>query len=192
MTKKGWCSNIEVWYHSKGIANILLLETLKYRNHITYDSQDRDGVLKVHTTQGVVEFMPHESRLHYLDLKENEEAGIALVTTTRENFEGYTKKQVKGTINGRQFQAVLGHPSKKDYESMVHANLIANCSVTPENISNTHKLFGENLARLRGKTVQKEPEQVVMDYVKIPRDMIQTKKFVTLTADVMFVNNLPL
>ena len=31
-----------------------------------------------------------------------------------------------------------------------------------------------------------------MDYVQIQRDMIQMNKFVTLTADVMFVNNLPL
>ena len=97
--------------------------------------------------------MPCESRLHYLDLKENEETGIALVTTVRENFEGYTKKEVKGTIHARQFQAMLGHPSKNDCKSMVHAYLIANCPVTPENISHAHKLFGENLAGLRGKTV---------------------------------------
>ena len=30
-----------------------------------------------------------------------------------------------------------------------------------------------------------------MDYIQIPRDVIQTNKYVTLTADVMFVNNLP-
>jgi len=85
---------------------------------------------------------------------------------------------------------MLGHPSRKDYKSMVFANLIANCPVTPENISHAHKLVGENLAGLRGKTVRRKPEQVVTDYVQIPRDLIQTNKYVTLTADVMFVNNL--
>ena len=30
-----------------------------------------------------------------------------------------------------------------------------------------------------------------MDYVQIPRDVIQTNKYVTLTADAMFINNLP-
>ena len=29
-----------------------------------------------------------------------------------------------------------------------------------------------------------------MDYVQIPRDVIQTNKYVALTADIMFVSNL--
>ena len=32
---------------------------------------------------------------------------------------------------------------------------------------------------------------MVTDYVHIPRDVIQTSKYVTLTPDVMYVNNLP-
>ena len=62
-----------------------------------------------------------------MDLKEKQEGGITLVTTIRDNVEGYTKKQVKGAIKARRFQVMLGHPSWKDYESMVHAILIANC-----------------------------------------------------------------
>ena len=45
----------------------------------------------MHTNQDVVELVPHESGQHYLDLKKNEKAGIALVTMVTENFEGYTK-----------------------------------------------------------------------------------------------------
>ena len=153
VTQKGWFGGIAVWYHPEGIVNILSFKTLKNRHHVTYKSRDRESVFKVHTTHRVVEFMPQESRLHYLDLKGNKEAGIALVTTIRENFEGYIKKQVEGGINARQFQAMLGHPSRKDYKSMVCANLIANCPVTPENISHAHKLFSEKLAGLIGKTI---------------------------------------
>ena len=29
-----------------------------------------------------------------------------------------------------------------------------------------------------------------MDYIQIPRDLVQMNKYVTLTADVMFINNL--
>ena len=108
----------------------------------------------------------------------------------RENFKGYAIKQVKGAFEAHCLQAMLGHPSRKDFKGMVCANLIANCPVTPENISRTHQLFCENLAGLRGKTVRKKPEQVVMDYVQIPRDLVQMDKYVILTADVMFVNNL--
>ena len=119
-----------MWYHPKGIANILSLKTLKKRQHVTYDSKVKDGVFKVHTPQGVVEFFSHENGIHYLDLEKKEQEVIALVTTFRENCERFTKKQVKGTL--------LGHPSRKNFKSMVHTNLIANCPVTPENISHAH------------------------------------------------------
>ena len=56
----------------------------------------------------------------------------------RENFEGYTKKQVEGAMEACCLQALLGHPSRKDFEGMVHANLIAHRPVTPENISHVH------------------------------------------------------
>ena len=189
MTQKGWFGEIEVWYHPNGITNILSLKTLKKRHHVTYDSSDRDGVFKVHTSQRIVEFFPHESGLHYLDLKDHKEAGIALVTTIRENFEEYTKKQVEGAIKACHLQAMFGHLSRKDFKGIiVHGNLIANCPITPENISHIHQLFGEKLAGLRGKTVCRKPEQVVMDYVQIPRYVIQTSRYMTLTANVMYAN----
>ena len=86
VTQKGGFGEIEVWYHPKGIANILSLKTLKRRHHVTYNSKDRDGVFTVHTSQVIIEFIPHESSLHYLDLKDKEEKGTILVTTIRENF----------------------------------------------------------------------------------------------------------
>ena len=73
---------------------------------------------------------------------------------------------------------------------MICGNLIANSPMTTENISEAHQLFGENLAGLRGKTVCKKSKQVVMDYVQIPRDLIQANKYEKLTADVMYINNL--
>ena len=57
MTQKGWLGGIEVWYDQKGITNILSLKTLKNQHNVTYVSKDMDGIFKVHTTQGVVEFM---------------------------------------------------------------------------------------------------------------------------------------
>ena len=51
--KKGWFGDIEVWYHQKGITNILSIKSLMKQHHFTYDSKDRDGVFKVHTKNGV-------------------------------------------------------------------------------------------------------------------------------------------
>ena len=46
---------------------------------------------------------------------------------------------------------MLGYPSKKDFESMVHAILIANYPATPENATDAHELLGENVAGLRAR-----------------------------------------
>ena len=74
---------------------------------------------------------------------------------------------------------------------MVHANLIANFPVNPKNLTHAHKLLGENVAGLRGKTVFQKPKWVVMDYVQIPQEIVQKNKYMILTADVILYNNLP-
>ena len=82
-------------YHPKGIVNILSLKTLKKQHHVTYDSKDRGGVFKMYTKDGVIEYIPHESGLHYLDHKDQHESGVVLVSMIRNNFEGYSKHEVE-------------------------------------------------------------------------------------------------
>ena len=44
---------------------------------------------------------------------------------------------------------------------------------------------------LREKTTRSKPEHVRAEYVKVPRDIVHLHKYVTIVADVMFVNGLP-
>ncbi len=74
---------------------------------------------------------------------------------------------------------------------MVREKLITGCPVTVQDVHNANQFFGLDLANLRGKTTRTKPEHVRVDYVKIPRDFIKMHKYVTLVADVLFVNGLP-
>ena len=85
---------------------------------------------------------------------------------------------------------MLGHPSKCDFEDMVHVRLIANCPITPNDISIAHTIFGEILAGIHGKTIRQKSEQILIDYILIPQDFVHMHKFITVTACVMFVNDL--
>ena len=190
VNKKGIIGSIPVWYHPEGVANILSLKTLKTRYHVTYDSKDNGGIFKVKTENGEIQFLPHFNGLHYLDMDRGEESAVTLVTTVQDNLQGYSKKQVEGAKKARELQAMVGHPSTRDFEKMVHANLIANCPITENNIAITNAIFGGYLAGIRGKTTRRKPEQVKTDDVKIPREFMTVHKFVTLIADVIFVNNL--
>jgi hypothetical protein len=97
----------KVYLNPDGIANVLSLHLLGKKHHITYDSRDRGGVFKVHTLDSLIEFKPTNRGLHALDLNDNPDAAHVLVISTtqpadhlhvntiRDNFEGFTKKQVQ-------------------------------------------------------------------------------------------------
>ncbi len=55
---------------------------------------------------------------------------------------------------------------------------------------NANQCFGPDLANLRGKTTRTKPEHIRVDYVKIPQDFVKIHKYVTLVADIIFVNGM--
>jgi hypothetical protein len=207
---KGNYGRLKVWYVPKGIANIFSMHELEHLYCITYNSWDEYYV--VHTPRGEVKFHKDEQGLPYINLdKSDEEAavlliqimeqqdkekedstkeGVTLVQTVHGNYEGFTKREVIKAREVREAQAMLGNPSKKDFQGLVSGNLIPNCPITRSNISNARKIFGPDLASIRGQTVQWTPAPVVGDYVAIPQQLVDANKAVTLAADVFFVDGI--
>ena len=74
---------------------------------------------------------------------------------------------------------------------MVSNSMIQNCPITVYDVANTHTMFGPNLSGTRGKTAHKNPDRVVMDCVAVPKYVLKPRKFVTIVADMMFVNGAP-
>jgi len=68
---------------------------------------------------------------------------------------------------------------------------INNCPINPIDISNADTIYGRDLGGIRGKTVRKKPERVQGDIIQIPKDFYKLHRFVTLTADIMYVNGVP-
>jgi hypothetical protein len=68
--------------------------------------------------------------------------------------------------------------------------MMRNCPVTPAYISAANKIFGPNIASMKGKTVQATQEPFVTEYVEVPKEIIDLNKDITITADVMFVDGL--
>jgi hypothetical protein len=116
---------------------------------------------------------------------------LMLVNTVRENFEGYSRHEVEKAKEARRIQGMIANPTEKEFAGMVREQLLTNCPVTVRDIDNANRIFGPDLTNLRGETTRTKPEHVRVEYVQIPRDFVQLHKYVTLVADVMFVNGLP-
>jgi len=113
-----------VYHNPYGIGNILSLNSTKAKHRVTYDSWDHDGVFKVHTKDGIVEFKPSEKGLHYHDTSEDgSNFECMLVNTVRDNFEGHTKHDIAKAKEARKLQGMIGNPTDKEFKGMVCENL---------------------------------------------------------------------
>jgi hypothetical protein len=110
-----------------------------------------DWYYVIHTPRGDVKFHKEEQGLPYINLEKlDEEAAmlliqmmeqqdeenkdgtkkeVTLVQTVRGNYEGFTKREVIKAREVREAQAMLGNPSKKDFQGLVSSNLIPNCPI---------------------------------------------------------------
>ena len=86
---------------------------------------------------------------------------------------------------------MLGHPTDRDFLGMVRGGMISNCPLAANAVTNAHHIFGPDLAGVRGRTVRRPPESVTINYVQIPRAILEQHQLVTLAVDVMFVNGVP-
>jgi hypothetical protein len=170
----------EVYLNKDRIANVLSLFLLSKKHCITYDSHDCGGVFKVHASGGLVEFKPTSHGLHALDLHNSPNTAPLLVTSTypdaahlhvntvRNNYKGFTPKQIKRAYEVCHLMLMTGVPSEHAFLSMVHLNQLKDCPIMHDDIKIAHTLFGPDLANIRGKTVRQSPKRVETDYVEIP------------------------
>ena len=84
----------------------------------------------------------------------------------------------------------MAHPTDEKSKQMISGKSLDNCSIVVNDVTNSHSIFGPSRPGLRGETVRQRPERVVQEYLEITKDFYQMHHFVTLTADVMFVNGI--
>ena len=60
-----------------------------------------------------------------------------------------------------------------------------------QDVEVVQKVWGKNIAALKGKTTRKNPNVVARDQVKIPVGLIKLHEEVFLTCNIFFVNKIP-
>ena len=81
----------------------------------------------------------------------------------------------------RDIYTTFIYPSAKEYKWVIQINQINNCPVTVHDVEIAQKVWGKNIASLKGKTTRKKPNVVARYQVKIPAGLIKLHKEVFLT-----------
>ena len=114
-----------------------------------------------------------------------------MVHTVCQNYKGYTKKQVQKDVLARKVLGILRTPSTQDLEYLVIRNFLDYLPIKIHDVKNSHAIFGPDLTGVIGRTDKNKPGQVEIYYVAIPRELLNSHKYMNIVFDVMFINNIP-
>jgi hypothetical protein len=189
------------WYDPDFAANIFgLSHMIKQGYHIKFDSEienafvatkDGETVKFEATPEGLYGYMPQKSYLEYVSKSKPEDYEVQmLVSTVKDNMEGYTKREIEGAMKARKFLHAIGCPSVDNLKHIIRSNLIKNCPVTTKDVKLAEEIFGADIASLKGKTTRQTPKAVVDELIEIPQE-IKDRDDLTLCMDLMYVNKMP-
>jgi hypothetical protein len=139
-----------VWLSKRAITNIIVLKNLIQQYCVMYDSNDEMFVIHRESEgKSDMQFRMHESGHHYFDPRDE---SFTFISTVLENKEGFMKRQIKLVEEARALYAKLCYPSMKDFKWVVQSNQIKDCPVMIQDIDAATKIWGKNIAALKGKT----------------------------------------
>jgi hypothetical protein len=173
---KGKLGMLQFWLCQHGIANVVSLRTLEKHFHVKYDSSKEQGsftcTTKTKPPHTVIFKRCEKTGFPCIDLDDMENnAAITMVQTVRENFDGFTRKEVEQAIAARKAQALAGHPSesvfKREVSRKSSSSLFRSCPITAQDIYNARTIFCPSVACARGKWVRGKSPHVEPGYVSI-------------------------
>jgi hypothetical protein len=108
---EGELGGMTMYHNPNGIANVLSLKLVVEKHRVTYDSWDRNGVFKVHTNDGVVEFKPSERGLHYVDMSVDGDV-VQHMLVTANMFKRKEDKEIESEKKSAGWSPRFGEISK--------------------------------------------------------------------------------
>ena len=123
----------------------------------------------MHTTKGPIRFTKGPENLYYCKPKYcTQHLGTSMVTTIDKNRSFFTDQQVEQAKRVHALLHTLGCPAVKDLKAIIQMNSIQNCTVTSSDIDLAEKIFGKEIASIKGKTMSEKLTPVVSNIVDIP------------------------
>jgi hypothetical protein len=180
----------DVWYDNTAMTNVFSLANMESKYRVTYDSA-KESAFTVHTEKGPLKFTKGPEKLYYFKPKIPEEKiQRNMVQTVQENESFYTTREVERAKKARMLLHTLGCPTIQDLKAIIRMNTIANCPVTINDIDLAEKIYGKDIASIKGKTTRQKPTPVIQNMVEIPPELKNAQRNVDLCFDTLFINGM--
>ncbi len=190
----------EVRYDEDAIANIFSLKNLMKEHWVKFNSRFEDAFIVESKKSGkTVKFNANKDGLYMYKppesfIKENQSSGIShnsIVTTVRDNMQGYTTKQIQLADDARKLYHLIGTPSLKNFKAIVKGNMIKNIPISVDDIDRAEKIYGPDIYAIKGKSTRSAPKPVVNNLIEIPKELITKNYKLDLCIDVVYVCGIP-
>ena len=177
-----------VWFHPKAITNIISYANLADNYRMLYDNRTEDAFLLFKQNGDILKLTRSPNGIYYHDLQNRQ---IMLLNQVSENELGYTQQELEKARLARKLYGMIGYPSIKDYKVAIKNNLIHNCPVQLKDVTIAEKIYGKDIAALKGKTTRTQPLPVNTDVIPVPKWVHRLYHDIVIGIDIFFVNRIP-
>jgi hypothetical protein len=191
----------DVWFNPHSLANILSMAEVRRVCRITMDSAI-EPAMTVHRADGsLMKFQEYKTGLYYYDTLAAPEHpnstsfdvnDYLFLHTVAGNQRAFTRREIQGANRARDLYKKIGRPSEQEFTDILTNNLIRNCPVTPDDAKRALKIYGPDVATLKGKTVKKQNSGIPnYQATQLPAPIIAQYNNVRLFIDIFWVNGSP-
>jgi hypothetical protein len=174
----------KVFHHPEATANVLSFASIAKMYQVDYD-RVRDIFAVAVTPTQIFEFKARGG-LYICNMACLRTDAMINVQTVAENEAQFTQREVIEAQRARRLSKLLGYPSTKDTAKMLSNGSLLNCPITVQDVHRANKIYGPDVASLKGKTKTTKSAEAVVQYV--PKPMVTEQ---VLHTDIMFVEGDP-
>ena len=164
---------------------------IKDKSYNTWQDKD-DDIFKVQMIpDGNIYLFRRKLDIYIHNIKSSDDIILTnniLINTVNQNLKQFTEREIKMATLARELSYKLGNPSEVSLKRMISEGRILNCPITITDIENANKIWGKNMAHIKGKTTSHKAPIVTIENVD---NYLYHNKNITIMIDIMFVETIP-
>ena len=168
-----------VYYSPNAIANVLSFGMRAKQHCIEYvRSEDKFSLF---FDDGERHDYKNHGNLYAFDARK-----LVNVHTVKEAESGYTSREISAAREAKELVRRLGYPSPSSVINSVNKGFLINSPISANDLYRAYKIYGPDIAALKGKSVASPSAKIKAEYVERPIVKVQQ-----LFVDIMYVNEEP-